>query len=410
MSALIQPDPTMVDEAYTAPVIVAVDETDSARAAVTWGARVASEWGRSLHLLHVSERAEDGNWPMVMAQLRDIAAAATGGRITSETTNGELAERLRERSQGALLLVMGSYGEGRSAGMLSGCNALAMVAEAACPLVLVRDAAERDGPVVVGLDGSESADRALPVAAELALVTPARALLVVHAWSDVAIDADGHPRRLSLAVEEITEQAQALLADRVGELTRHYPRLSVASRLVADTPVRALLEAARDAASVVVGHRRRTPGSSIRAGSTSRGVLEFAGCPVVVVPPTLDLRRVDDSMAPRMFRTTADSVATDAAVAIARHDITASPEGAAPVGLFTEQDATRVHSAAEQRNVAVGSIMRPCRLLTTPAPDLVGARRPVGQNTVPVLSDGWGLDVLSGRDLTGPGGPSVTTD
>jgi hypothetical protein len=139
-------------------------------------------------------------------------------------------------------------------------------------------------------------------------------------------------------------------------------------------------------------------------------VLEFAGCPVVVVPPTLDLRRVDDSMAPRMFRTTADSVATDAAVAIARHDITASPEGAAPVGLFTEQDATRVHSAAEQRNVAVGSIMRPCRLLTIPAPDLVGARRPVGQNTVPVLSDGWGLDVLSGRDLTGPGGPSVTTD
>jgi nucleotide-binding universal stress UspA family protein len=60
-----------------------------------------------------------------------------------------------------------------------------------------------------------------------------------------------------------------------------YPALPVERVVVDDTALRALLERAADARMLLVGHRRGHRAG--RLGSTSRGLVGFAPCPVVVV-------------------------------------------------------------------------------------------------------------------------------
>ncbi|MDT7709595.1 MAG: hypothetical protein QOG20_5202 [Pseudonocardiales bacterium] len=59
--------------------------------------------------------------------------------------------------------------------------------------------------------------------------------------------------------------------------------MHVERRTVAGTPVKALLElAGRARVVVVVAQRDRAPAAGMHLGSTSRGLVEFAPCPVVV--------------------------------------------------------------------------------------------------------------------------------
>ena len=59
------------------------------------------------------------------------------------------------------------------------------------------------------------------------------------------------------------------------------PGLPIERHVVDDTALRALLEQAAQARVVVVGHRRGSDGRHL--GSTSRGLVAFAPCPVVVI-------------------------------------------------------------------------------------------------------------------------------
>ena len=67
-------------------------------------------------------------------------------------------------------------------------------------------------------------------------------------------------------------------------LAGSHPALSVQREWVDSTPVRALLARADSARVLVVGHRGDT-GSGMLTGSTSRTLVEFASCPVVVLSP-----------------------------------------------------------------------------------------------------------------------------
>jgi nucleotide-binding universal stress UspA family protein len=49
--------------------------------------------------------------------------------------------------------------------------------------------------------------------------------------------------------------------------------------------LRALMHLAREARLLVVGHRGHRPARGVGLGSTSRALVEFAPCPVVVTPP-----------------------------------------------------------------------------------------------------------------------------
>jgi nucleotide-binding universal stress UspA family protein len=135
-------------------------------------------------------------------------------------------------------------------------------------------------PVVVGLDGSEPARKALRWAAETArrLHVPLR---IVHAW-DITLADELTPHQEPAAVEHgraARESLDGVLASEHAVLDG----LETGVRVVRGAPVTALLDAAADAAMLVVGARGRGGFEKLLLGSVSQQVVQHASGTVVVV-------------------------------------------------------------------------------------------------------------------------------
>jgi nucleotide-binding universal stress UspA family protein len=270
--------------------VVGVDASGSARAAAAWATDLAAAWGAPLHLVHTVARSPGAPVPGEPAWLReiaDVAENAGAGASRVEVVPGGTTELLADRADGARMLVLGSYGGGAWSGMLAGAVALALAGTVPCPVAVVRGAAPelappRSGPVVVGVDGSETAHAAALLAADIAGSVGA-SLVALHAWSEVVEGGRGLHRYDDWAA--LADEGGAALADEVAALAELHPALAVRSELVHDTPLRSLLHRARDARLLVVGHRGHRLTQGMGLGSTSRALVEFAPCPVVVTPP-----------------------------------------------------------------------------------------------------------------------------
>ena len=266
-------------------IVVGVDGSDSARHAAEWAAELASAWGAPLHLVHAvpDGPAEEKSGPAWLRELHDAVERAGVGKVESFVVPGSAVDELITRCRGAGLLVLGSYGEGTLSGMLAGSAALALIETADCPVAVVRGTAPqlappRRGPIVVGTDALTD-DNALYLGAALAVGFGAR-LVVLHAWSDVVEDAHG-VHRSTTSGTDLAAAAVARLDRCLQPLREAHPNLAVERHVVDDTALRALLEHAAGARAVVVGHRRG-PGPGRYLGSTSRGLVAFAPCPVIV--------------------------------------------------------------------------------------------------------------------------------
>lgn len=277
------------------PIVVGVDGSDSARAAAGWAADLAAVWRAPLHLLHSAPGSSDDRPPSAapgwLREVADVAERAGADACRVEVVRGGTVESLVERATRARMLVLGSYGQGARSGMLAGAVALALAGNVTCPVAIVRGetpqaAPPRGGPVVVGVDGSATSHAAALLAADIAGSFGGR-LVVVHAWSEVEEGARGLRRR-SGDWAELAQRGGAVLAAEIRELTDLHPALLVEDALVHDTAVRALLHRAGDARALVVGHRRARAAHGMGPGSTSRALVEFAPCPVIVTPPVLD--------------------------------------------------------------------------------------------------------------------------
>ncbi|MDP1804430.1 MAG: universal stress protein [Acidimicrobiales bacterium] len=132
--------------------------------------------------------------------------------------------------------------------------------------------------VVVGVDGSEQARRALTWAAEEAKLRGAR-LRVVHVWSYLAQTGEAFdPTYGDDDARRLLQEAVAGLDDGVDiELTA-----------VCDLPARGLLDSSRDADLLVVGARGMGGFGGLLLGSVSQQVAQHAPCPVVIVPQPKD--------------------------------------------------------------------------------------------------------------------------
>jgi nucleotide-binding universal stress UspA family protein len=142
-----------------------------------------------------------------------------------------------------------------------------------------RGPVERRGPVIVGIDGSTNAQRALAVAADLARAVDAD-LAVFHALGLMTViegrhvPSEGHRDDIERLLRN--EWCSALQGDRT---------LRWRAEIVYGSPAEVLLSLARDldASFVVVGSRG--VGDEQALGSTSHHVVHHSDRPVVVVPP-----------------------------------------------------------------------------------------------------------------------------
>jgi nucleotide-binding universal stress UspA family protein len=141
------------------------------------------------------------------------------------------------------------------------------------------------GTIVVGVDGSESAGRALEWAVDEAVrerrqvtlahgVDPARA-----AWADSA-GADPQAMQDALRADALATvgRAREWIADAAPDLAVNEVVLMADARVT-------LLQLSEAAALVVVGSRGRGPVKSLLLGSVGVALTRHASCPVVVVRP-----------------------------------------------------------------------------------------------------------------------------
>jgi nucleotide-binding universal stress UspA family protein len=276
------------EDVQRSPLVVGVDSSDSARHAAEWAADLASVWRVPLQLVNASAGAGEPATVAIPPWLRELVDAAErlgAEPAGAEVVAGGVADVLLDRSTGAGLVVVGSYGEGAQAACSpvpppSPWSAARDVRSLSCGVRRGSCRRHGGGRWWSVSDGSPVAVTALDLAAELAAAFGAR-LVAVHAWTDVRADASGGLHRSAASGTELAARAVELLDTQLTPVQDRHPGVAVEGHVVNDTALRALLDQAREARTVVVGHRSG-PAATSRLGSTSRGLVEFAPCPVVV--------------------------------------------------------------------------------------------------------------------------------
>ena len=131
--------------------------------------------------------------------------------------------------------------------------------------------------IVVGVDGSACATRAVEFAAREAAQTDAP-LLVVSAYQDM-------PAAAGFLAEGVLihESTEAVVADAICLAEEFEPSVVVKGETVLDAPGPALARLGKGATALVVGTRRHSEIAGIFLGSVLQFVLLHAPCNTIVV-------------------------------------------------------------------------------------------------------------------------------
>ncbi|EXG82102.1 universal stress protein [Cryptosporangium arvum] len=271
-----------------AHVLVGTDGSEKADRAVRWAAREAVLRGEPLRIVHaflwpylrvstapvpglpgtgLRQAAED----LLAAAVTTARGAAPGVDVTTSLPVGAPVGVLRAAAENAELVVVGSDGLGRVAGLIVGSVSTDLVARSRCPLVVVTGhAGERIGEprVVAGIDGSDHHEvKAVLDFTFREAAWRTASVTVVHATRGRRADSEG---------DTAVPTAMAAWSDR-------YP--DVAVRYVDDSrsPATALAAQADDADLLVLGTRGRGGLAGLVRGSVGQVLLQHARCPVAVV-------------------------------------------------------------------------------------------------------------------------------
>ncbi|MER7172155.1 universal stress protein [Streptomyces mesophilus] len=295
-------------------IVVGVDGTTESLAAAEWAAREAELRHVPLRLVHVrqpsryvpsSEAASAAGRHMSRTILRAaedrIHAVCPHLPMTDVQLEGAPSAELVRMADTSEFLVLGSRGLSGLTGFFAGSVALAAVAHAERPVVLVRPQLDAgDGPaegpagaaqgqsapreVVVALDIAAPCDEVIEFAFEAARPRAAR-LRAVHAWNEVSgttLDPSGTSRRKAPQTEA---EWSAFLAAVLRPWRDKYPEVTVVPSVGHGRRAGLVLQAAESAELLVVGRRLRAhPGIGPYTGPVAHAAVHHARCPVAVVP------------------------------------------------------------------------------------------------------------------------------
>lgn len=283
----------------TGNIAVGVDESDGARDALRWAAREAAlrhagvvavlAWG----FLDQPNDALEGFNPNYTehdadaALARMIAAALPPEQAQSVERHPVCdlpARALLDAAKDAEVLVVGARGLGGFRGLLLGSVSQHCLHHATVPTVIVRNPS--DGPdtngIVVGIDGSDVAQRALAWAVDEARLRGAR-LTVVHGYQLPLVGAYPY-MTMSMDPTVMAKAARQLLHTAI-ELT-DTTGLDVKPVASPGGAAHAILESAAEADLVVVGSRGLGTVQRLLLGSVATQVVHHAHGPVAVIPST----------------------------------------------------------------------------------------------------------------------------
>jgi nucleotide-binding universal stress UspA family protein len=282
-------------------IVVGVDESDGAAAALRWGVGEGRLRGLPVTAVMAWSHAQQHHFPPApfdpaygeedaRAALDAIVAAALGPADASAVERRTVCDRavpaLLGEAVGADLLFVGARGLGGFDELLLGSVGQQCLHHAPCPVAVVRGAedSETSRHVLVGVDGSPPSRAALAWAVEEARLRSARlTVLRAHLPAYVAElpDDGGLVWEQSVAEEAAQAALEAVVdaADTTG--------VAVDRVLVVDRPAQAILAAAAGADLIVLGSRGLGAFKGMLLGSVSHHVTHRATCPVVVLrsPP-----------------------------------------------------------------------------------------------------------------------------
>jgi nucleotide-binding universal stress UspA family protein len=281
------------------PIVAATDGSEESLRAVDWAAREAVLRGAPLRIVSaatllprmVGGHAMSGYDAVAdtIREHRDQALAAASERATktapgllvdADHLDGPTAEAVTEAGSGALMLVVGSRGNGAFAAVILGSVSRYAATHAACPVVVVREAAE-SAYRQVGIGIGDVENRAsLTFAFEEAALRKA-SLLAIHSWHFPDSDSSragsffSEPERYVVETETAKRLEQLL-----DDWRAKYPDVPVSQDVVHGHPARALVGLSARADLVVVGRRSAHHGPA----SVMHAVLNHAHGPVITVP------------------------------------------------------------------------------------------------------------------------------
>jgi nucleotide-binding universal stress UspA family protein len=271
-------------------IVVGYDGSPGSELALHWAAREARDRGARLTVCYAWApeylalniepplyEFEQRHGAEIMGRGVQHAEPLAGpGGVGTLLASGSPARLLCERSAAADMVVVGSRGHGRLAGLLLGSVAWHLAGHGQGRIVIVRDSGRSPnrspGPVVVGLDVSAHSRAALDFAAEEAALRHVP-LVAVCALAD-APESLGGAHRLE---EEFTSLVTSWEKD--------HPDVSVLRQVTSRSPRAALLDAGTDAQMLVVGGRGRGGLPGMTLGSVTSAILHHAPCPVGIVRP-----------------------------------------------------------------------------------------------------------------------------
>jgi len=211
-----------------------------------------------------------------------VATAIDASDVTDISTllrDDQPAGVLLELSENARMVVVGTHGVGRIAGVLLGSVAHRIAAHARCPVVVVpeewRAPARGDArPVAVGVSGTPSGRDALEFAfteaerAEVPLVAVRSCAEINRAGDEASATWRGH---------------QALLTELVEAAWANHPGVEVVSELSSASVYETLHDVAGRASLLVLGCRHAEDSHLARLGPVSSRLLHSSPCPVAIV-------------------------------------------------------------------------------------------------------------------------------
>ena len=311
------PEEQAVSGSTVRSVVVGVDASTHARAALDWAADEAVLRGVPLRIAHAWTPAPhrvpgtDGLGAaksMLQAAEEMLARAGSrvqerhsGLRVEFEVLPEEAVPGLIRLAEDAELLVVGSRGLSRFSSVLIGSVSQSLVAHASCPVVVFRGASEAidpspadsavepggaatvPGPGAVVL-GAAPGEVAGPV--EFAFAEAARrgvSLVAVRTWMYPAsyggymvMPPDDSEQRNG---EENRDLLEVLAAAR-----KEYPDVKVFTEVGMNEPASTLVHVSAGAGLVVLGADRHRNRFALPIGRVAQQVLHHAHAPVAVVP------------------------------------------------------------------------------------------------------------------------------